>query len=242
MGNLTALLAARIRATGPITLADFMAECLTHPDHGYYTTRTSLGAEGDFTTAPEISQMFGELLGLALAQAWLDQGSPAPFTLAELGPGRGTLMADALRATSRIPGFHDAAQVTFVEVSPVLRAKQKEAVPRACWIDRVGNLPKAPLFLIANEYFDALPIRQFRREGNGWSERMVGLDGDALAFGWSPAAPLATLAARVADTKTGDIVETCTPAETDTALVAHLIAQNGGVAILVDYGRLDLPW
>jgi NADH dehydrogenase [ubiquinone] 1 alpha subcomplex assembly factor 7 len=112
----------RIREGGPITVADYMAECLLHPVHGYYTTRDPFGAAGDFTTAPEISQMFGELVGLALAQAWLDQGAPAPFTLAELGPGRGTLMADVLRATRGVPGFHAAAQVVLVEASPVLRA------------------------------------------------------------------------------------------------------------------------
>jgi SAM-dependent MidA family methyltransferase len=114
MTALAALLAARIAATGPMTLAEYMADCLLHPQHVYYATRDPFGRGGDFTTAPEISQMFGELVGLCLAQAWLDQGAPAPFTLAELGPGRGTLMADALRATRGVPGFHAAAQVVLV--------------------------------------------------------------------------------------------------------------------------------
>jgi hypothetical protein len=118
MTPLARLLAERIRETGPITVADYMAECLLHPVHGYYTTRDPFGTRGDFTTAPEISQMFGELLGLALAQAWLDRGSSTRFTLAELGPGRGTLMADILRATRGVPGFHAAAQVVLVEASP----------------------------------------------------------------------------------------------------------------------------
>ncbi|MGB3408873.1 MAG: SAM-dependent methyltransferase, partial [Jannaschia sp.] len=114
-------LLSRIAATGPITVADFMADCLLHPTHGYYTTRDPLGVTGDFTTAPEISQMFGEMLGLCLAQAWLDQGRPTPFVLAELGPGRGTLMADVLRTTRGVPGFAPGAQVHLVEASPTLR-------------------------------------------------------------------------------------------------------------------------
>ena len=114
------LLVRRIRATGPLTVAEYMAECLLHPTHGYYTTREPFGSGGDFTTAPEISQMFGELIGLCLAQSWLDQGAPAAITLAELGPGRGTLMADLLRATRAVPGFHAAARVTMVEASPRL--------------------------------------------------------------------------------------------------------------------------
>ena len=130
MTPLARLLAERIRETGPITVADYMAECLLHPVHGYYTTRDPFGTAGDFTTAPEISQMFGELLGLALAQSWLDRGSPTPFTLAELGPGRGTLMADILRATRGVPGFHAAAQVVLVEASPVLRQKQQKTISR----------------------------------------------------------------------------------------------------------------
>ena len=125
MTDLADLLRRRIAATGPLTLADYMADCLLHPDHGYYATRDPFGARGDFTTAPEISQMFGELLGLCLAQAWLDQGAPAPFTLAELGPGRGTLMADLLRATRTVPGFHAAARVTLIEASATLRGIQR---------------------------------------------------------------------------------------------------------------------
>lgn len=117
MTPLAGILLRRIAATGPITLADYMAECLLHPDHGYYSTREPFGAQGDFITAPEISQMFGELMGLSLAQSWLDQGAPAPFTLAEIGPGRGTLMADILRATRGVPGFHAAARVVLIEAS-----------------------------------------------------------------------------------------------------------------------------
>ena len=122
MTALAAILARRIAQTGPITVADYMAECLLHPEHGYYSTRDPFGAQGDFTTAPEISQMFGEMIGLCLAQSWMDQGSPAHFTLAEIGPGRGTLMADLLRATRGVPGFHAAMEIRLIEASPALRA------------------------------------------------------------------------------------------------------------------------
>ena len=154
------LMAARIAATGPITLADYIGDCLMHPVHGYYTTRDPFGVLGDFTTAPEISQMFGELIGLSLTQAWLDQGSPTQISLAELGPGRGTLMADALRATRGVAGFHAALTVHFIETSPSLRAKQAELVPHAIWHDDANTLPDAPLFAIANEFFETEVMHQ----------------------------------------------------------------------------------
>ena len=237
MTPLEALLIRRIRATGPIRLADYMAECLLHPQHGYYTTRPPFGAEGDFTTAPEISQMFGELLGLALAQAWLDRGAPAPFTLAELGPGRGTLMADILRATARVPGFHAAAQVVLVEASPALRDRQRATLGThpVAWADTAGDLPEAPLFLIANEFFDALPIRQFTRDVAGWRETMVTAP-DRLAFARAAPAPIAALDHRLADTSPGEVVEICPAAAPIMAEIASRIARHGGVALIVDYG------
>lgn len=238
MTPLADLLAARIAASGPITLADYMADCLLHPQHGYYATRDPFGAAGDFTTAPEISQIFGELLGLSLAQAWLDQGSPA-FTLAELGPGRGTLMADVLRATRGIPGFHAAARVHLVEASATLRAVQRRTLGdhAVTWADSVQDLPDhTPLFLLANEFFDALPIRQFTRVGQGWAETVVGLRDGRLRLGRSAPATLATLAHRLADTRDGDVVETCPAAAAIIAAIGTRIAQNGGAAIIVDYG------
>ncbi len=239
MTQLAAGLVRSIRASGPMTLAQFMTDCLTHPEHGYYTTQDSLGASGDFVTAPEISQMFGELIGLCLAQVWMDQGQPAPFTLAELGPGKGTLMADILRATKAVPGFHGAASLQLVEVSPRLRSIQSDALKDHApnWLDAVGDLPEQPLFLVANEYFDALPMRQFRREAKGWTERMVGLDDDgALTFGWSPLLPLDHLRDRTDDTGPGDIVETCAAATRDAAVAARRIADHGGAALIIDYG------
>ena len=237
MTPLARLIAVRIAATGPVSLADYMAECLLHPVHGYYATRDPFGAAGDFTTAPEISQMFGELLGLCLAQAWLDQGSPA-FTLAELGPGRGTLMADVLRATKAVPRFHALAHIVLVEASPVLRAAQaaRLAPYHITWADSVEALPEAPLFVLANEFFDALPIRQFTRHAQGWCETMVGLADEALIFDQSPPTPFAALDHRRADTIPGDIVELCPAAGPIIAKIGTTIARHGGAALIVDYG------
>lgn len=228
----------RIQADGPLSVADYMSDCLLHPRFGYYTTRDPLGAGGDFTTAPEISQMFGELLGLALAQCWLDQGSPAPFTLAELGPGRGTLMADLLRATRGVPGFHAAMQIHLIEASPTLRAAQAQALAGFApqWHDQIDDLPEQPLFLVANEFFDALPVRQFIRSGTGWSERRIGLSNDTLSFGLGAATAQPALAHRLDDTQDGDLVEICEAALPVTTAIATRIAAHGGAALIVDYG------
>ncbi|NUH65809.1 SAM-dependent methyltransferase [Sulfitobacter sp. S0837] len=231
-------LLARIALEGPMRLDDYMQSCLLHPEWGYYTTRLPFGAKGDFTTAPEISQMFGELVGLSLAQSWLDQGSPAPFTLAELGPGRGTLMADILRACARVPGFLDAAQVHLVEASPSLRALQRETLSghKVDWHDSVASLPDAPLFLVANEFFDALPIRQFIRQGAGWAERLVGATDGALAFGLGPVAPQPALDHRLEDTRDGDLVELCPLAPKIIESIGGRIKLHGGAALIFDYG------
>jgi SAM-dependent MidA family methyltransferase len=238
MTALAEALAARIRATGPMSLAEYMATCLMDPSHGYYATRDPFGAGGDFTTAPEISQMFGELLGLCLAQCWLDQGAPAPFTLAETGPGRGTLMADLLRATRIVPGFHAAMRLHLVETSPTLRKVQDATLGRGdvTWCGRVEDLPEAPLYLVANEFFDALPVRQFQRGESGWHERVVGLTGERLTLGLGPESALPALDHRQADTRPGDIVETCAPGAAIAAHVGARIAGHGGAALLIDYG------
>jgi NADH dehydrogenase [ubiquinone] 1 alpha subcomplex assembly factor 7 len=232
------VLARQIAAGGPITVADYMAACLTHPEHGYYVGRDPLGKAGDFTTAPEISQMFGELIGLALAQAWMDQGRPDPFTLAELGPGRGTLMADLGRATATVPGFRAAARLWLLEASPVLKARQGKMLPgsAATWIAQIDALPQQPLFLIANEFFDALPVRQFQRGPGGWHERMVTLDAQgALAFARAPAGPVPgpPPPAGVPD---GTVIERRAAADPIVTAVAERIARHGGAALIVDYG------
>ncbi|WP_170573398.1 class I SAM-dependent methyltransferase [Ruegeria atlantica] len=228
----------RIAQDGPMSVADYTTECMLHPTHGYYTTRDPLGVKGDFVTAPEISQMFGELIGLALAQSWQDQGHPEHFVLAELGPGRGTLMADILRATARVPGFHDAAEVVLFEASPTLRAIQAKTLkghePR--WIGSVADLPEAPLYLVANEFFDALPVRQFVRDGNGWRERLIGSEDGALTWGLGPQAEQVALKDRLNDTKDGDLVELCAAAIPIITVIAGRIGTHGGGGVIVDYG------
>ncbi len=228
----------RIRNDGPLTIADYMTECLLHPVYGYYTTRDPLGVQGDFITAPEISQMFGELIGLSLAQAWLDQGQPERIALVELGPGRGTLMADILRSTRQVPGFHETVSITLLEASLTLRDVQadtlKDYAPR--WIDEISGLPDLPLFLVANEFFDALPIRQFLRDGEGWRERLIGLEGNALSFGLGPRTPQKALEDRLADTHDGDLVEHCAAAKPLLEHIATQIARSGGAALIIDYG------
>ncbi|MGY9049014.1 hypothetical protein P775_24385 [Puniceibacterium antarcticum] len=239
MTTLRDILAAQIATHGPLSIAQYMHACLLHPEHGYYTTRDPFGTSGDFTTAPEISQMYGELIGLALAQAWLDQGAPAAFTLAELGPGRGTLMADILRATARVPGFHAAARLHLVEVSAGLRARQAEALSATTpvWHNSTEGLPKdAPLFAVASEFFDALPVRQFLRDGDGWRERVVGLHDGKLSFGLTDALPDARLTGRLEDTRNGDLVETCAPALPIAEALGQRIADHGGLALIADYG------
>ncbi|WP_164658289.1 class I SAM-dependent methyltransferase [Tropicibacter sp. Alg240-R139] len=237
--TLKTLLQERIAHSGPMTVADYMNECLLHPDHGYYVTHEPFGTKGDFVTAPEISQMFGELIGLSLAQSWLDQGAPTPFTLAELGPGRGTLMADMLRATRGVPGFHDGAQIVLVEASPRLRAEQANTLDAQApeWVSDSADLPMQPLFLVANEFFDALPIRQFVRSGAGWSERMIGAsDTGDLMFGLGTVAPQPALQLRIGDTKDGDLVELCEAAPRIAQDIASRIALFDGAALLIDYG------
>ncbi len=181
MTTLAARIAALIGAEGPISVAQYMTLALLDPAFGYYATRDPLGAQGDFLTAPETSQMFGELVGLWLAQAWLDQGKPARPALVELGPGHGTLMADALRALKLVPDFRAALEVVLVEASPVLAAQQRESLSGTDvpirWAASLTDVPAdRPLFLVANEFFDALPIRQYVKTPRGWCERMVTLD------------------------------------------------------------------
>lgn len=230
MTPIEALLRRQIAATGPITLAEYMALCLSHPEYGYYTTRDPLGKAGDFTTAPEISQMFGELLGLALAQAWIEQGSPSPFIFAELGPGSGQLMSDALRAAANAPGFTEAAELWLVETSPVLKAEQAKRLPQPNWAGNVDDLPEGPLFLLANEFFDALPIRQYHLQDDRWRETVVGVEDDKLALG------LKSLPEAIEDAPRGAIRERCPSGAAYTGAIAARIKEHGGAAIIVDYG------
>jgi NADH dehydrogenase [ubiquinone] 1 alpha subcomplex assembly factor 7 len=189
-------IARRIRAEGPLTFAAYMAMALHDPVAGYYATRDPIGADGDFTTAPEISQVFGELIGLWCAALWQEIGRPDPVILAELGPGRGVLMSDFLRAAASLPEFRRALRLYLVEASPVLRGEQEKRLGQAqpVWVTRAEDLPIGPMLLVANEFLDALPIRQFVRGIRHWSERMVSLDPeDQLVFVDGPESPAATL-------------------------------------------------
>ena len=183
-----------IEADGPLTVAQYMAICLGDPEHGYYVTRDPIGVAGDFITAPEVSQMFGEVVGAWLIHAWRLAGSPAPARLVELGPGRGTLMTDILRMAKSVPEFFAALSVHLVEQSPVLRAQQAATLGaagvEATWCADLAEVSSGPLFLVANEFFDALPVRQFVRIGNAWRERVIGLDTRGeLVFGVGGEAP-----------------------------------------------------
>ncbi|HTQ12250.1 MAG TPA: SAM-dependent methyltransferase [Rhizomicrobium sp.] len=238
MNALAARIAALIAAQGPISIAQYMTMALHDPDYGYYATRDPLGPGGDFVTAPEVSQMFGEILGLWTAQAWHDQGKPSPARLVELGPGRGTLMADALSACALMPAFLDAVSVELVESNPVLRAAQIGTLGRwrekTRWAGRFEAGGK-PLFLIANEFFDALPIRQFVKTPRGWCERMVTADpSGALAFALAPEpAPLPI----PGPAEPGAVYEICPAATALIDAIAHDIARHGGAALIVDYGH-----
>ena len=214
-------------------LADYMAECLLHPAHGYYATRDPLGAAGDFTTAPEVSQIFGELIGAALAAWWDAAGRPEAPMLVELGPGRGTLAADALRAMRRaVPGL----RVHLVEASPVLREVQRKAVPEGVHHVRLEDVPEGPTLLVGNEFVDALPIRAFQRDGDLWRTRVVGERDGGLALGLAPPARLAALEHRIADTRDGDVVETRPAADALMAEVQRRLLAAPGAALLIDYG------
>jgi len=238
--SLTTEIARRIADFGPIPVADFMAEALGHPRLGYYMTRDPLGRAGDFTTAPEISQMFGELIGLWCADAWSRLGCPSPVLLVELGPGRGTLMSDALRAARALPGFIDAIDLHLVETSPVLRDHQRATLgDRVTWHARLDEVPPGPILLIANEFFDALPIRQFQRTREGWAERLVALDPEAAD---EPRfrlvlAPVAPPLPAEPPARPGDVIEICPIGREIAAEIGRRIAEHGGAALIVDYGH-----
>ncbi|MEM1149557.1 MAG: SAM-dependent methyltransferase [Pseudomonadota bacterium] len=182
--TLTDRLKALIAAEGPLPVSTYMQLCLHDPTFGYYATRPSIGR--DFRTAPETSQVFGELLGLWAALEWRGMEAPSKFNLVELGPGRGTLMADALRATQAVGGFHAAANIVLVETSPALRQVQTErlAPHRITHVDAIKEIPGGPSIILANEFLDCLPARQFLNDGEAWRERVVGLDeAGALTLG-----------------------------------------------------------
>jgi NADH dehydrogenase [ubiquinone] 1 alpha subcomplex assembly factor 7 len=235
-------LARRIRTYGPLTVAEFMAEALGHPQHGYYMTRDPLGQRGDFITSPEISQVFGELIGLWAADLWDRMGRPDGLILAELGPGRGTLMADALRAARLMPGFLHAARLHLVETSPALRHAQAHslAAHRPSWHDSIADLPDGPLLVVANEFLDALPIRQLVKTARGWAERLVGLDaagGLAFVLAAPHGATAALVPAALREAAVGSLCEVAPAAAGIADALSRRIARAGGAALFIDYGH-----
>jgi SAM-dependent MidA family methyltransferase len=227
-----------IAETGPISVVQYMTACLYDPEGGYYATRPALGPAGDFITAPLISQMFGELIGVWAASAWELMGRPERFRLVEMGPGDGTLMSDVLRAVRLAPGFLEAAEVWLVEVSGPLKAKQAERLGGAVrWATTLDEVPAgAPLILVANELLDCLPARQFVRTAVGWAEQMIGLDANGrLAFGLA-ATPAQGL---LPDAGEGAVFEQSASQAALGAALGRRIAADGGAALLIDYGRAE---
>ncbi len=243
-GKLLNLIKDRIRDGRPITMAEYMELCLGHPEHGYYMTRDPFGVGGDFTTAPEVSQLFGDMIGAWLADLWIKMGSPPRFTLLECGPGRGTLMADILRATKQVPGFHDAAKVTLMEMSPVLRGLQQERLASydPYWIDDMAQLdPAIPVLLIANEFLDALPIHQLVYTNGAWMERAVAIgDSDMLVVdNISPSEDvLRTVPREILNAKEEDVFETSPCINQYIKSVSILLKKQKGAALFIDYGHV----
>jgi NADH dehydrogenase [ubiquinone] 1 alpha subcomplex assembly factor 7 len=232
---LAKLLRAKIKANGPISIADYMADALGHPTYGYYRGRDPFGRAGDFVTAPEISQMFGEIIGLWCTVVWQAMEKPDPVILCEMGPGRGTMMADLLRAAAMDASFRSAIRIHLVETSPALRAKQKAALAqdKPIWHDNLATVPRGPMLLVANEFFDALPIRQFVRRAGAWRERLVGLAGEE---GFAPIdGPEVDVAAPRAGE--GSILERSDATAEIAAQLGARLARDDGAALVIDYAH-----
>lgn len=228
----------QIALEGPISVAEYMTRCLFDPKDGYYATRPAIGAEGDFITAPMVSQMFGEMIGVWVAQVWRNMGSPSPFRLVEIGGGDGTLMSDIRRVMTHVPGLTEAARIIMVEPSTPLRSAQAERLPEAAFVSTVEDIPAdLPLIIIANEVLDCLPARQFVRTAEGWHERRIGVVDGGLVFGLVEAGPDFT---PPFDAALGEIVEVSPAQARFAAQIAGLIRQTSGAALLIDYGR-DAP-
>jgi NADH dehydrogenase [ubiquinone] 1 alpha subcomplex assembly factor 7 len=240
----------RIAEEGPITVADYMGDVLGHPRLGYYMSGDPFGRDGDFITAPEISQMFGELIGLWCAIQWRAMGEPATVNLVELGPGRGTLMADVLRAGRGAEGFLESVALSLVEISPVLKGLQEETLLGAGdvrsaqslrWLSDFSEVPDGPILVVANEFLDALPVQQFQMTPDGWRERRVGLDEDAFQFtltGTAPAEGMIPSGLEDAeDVEDGAIIEVRPAAKAMIRDLAGRLSRQPGSALLIDYGH-----
>jgi SAM-dependent MidA family methyltransferase len=232
-----------IKSSGPMPVWRYMELCLMHPQHGYYVSRDPLGREGDFTTSPEVSQMFGELLGLWAASVWRSMNSPAQLRLVELGPGRGTMMADALRALRVMPPLYQTLSVHLVEINPVLREKQKSTlsgVRSISWHDRIEEVPEGPSIIFANEYFDVLPIHQVVRQTSGWHERVVDLDATGkLVFGAAaePTPRFEVLLPPLLRAAPVGAVFEWRP-DSEIMKIASRVRDQHGAALIIDYGHV----
>lgn len=231
---------------GPIPLADFMRAALLDPEAGYYARAEPFGARGDFVTAPEVSQLFGEIVGAFLVDLWRRAGAPANARLMELGPGRGTLMADVLRVAALAPDFLSgpAAGVDLVEASPRLAEEQRDRLAaeagRIRWHAALPDPMPVPTFVIANEFFDALPIRQFERRAGAWRERRVGVGEDgAFVFVLGPPTPLPE--APDADVPEGAVIEVRPEADALMRTLAAHVVRHGGAVLAIDYGYAAPP-
>ncbi|HEX9703573.1 MAG TPA: SAM-dependent methyltransferase [Rhodospirillales bacterium] len=243
MPGLFDILKARIAESGPITVAAYVEAALTDARHGYYMGRDPFGRSGDFITAPEVSQMFGELIGVWCVSGWQSVGRPKVLNLIELGPGRGTMMLDALRAARVDPAFAAAVRPALVEVSPALRARQKmtlgDVEPEPAWFVDFSETPAGPSIVLANEYFDALPARQFQMTAQGWRERLVGIGPDGgLAFTTAKQPPVGREAPRVPmKAEVGAVFETRPAADRVVRDIAGRLVAHSGLALIVDYGH-----
>lgn len=238
MNELGKILTAKIKKSGPISLYKFMKASLGHPEYGYYSRREPFGEKGDFITAPEISQMFGELIGLWAVDVWFKLGNPTKFHLIELGPGNGTLMADVLRSARIAPEFSAAAQIHLVENSPRLKARQATALASydISWHDALPDIDGAPVILIANEFFDALPIHQYCYRESGWYERLVTTSENGFVF---TLAPEPTSFDQIPAGADDAIFETCPDGEEIISRISEHLFINNGAALIIDYGASD---
>jgi NADH dehydrogenase [ubiquinone] 1 alpha subcomplex assembly factor 7 len=235
----------RIAAAGPMPVGEYMTLCLTDRAHGYYVTRDPLGQRGDFITAPEVSQMFGELIGLWMAAVWKQMGEPANVRIIELGPGRGTMMSDALRATRVMPAFRAAIVLHLVEISPVLQTQQERTLEQLpvpmFWHPTLMDVPAGPAIIVANEFFDALPVNQAVKTERGWHERCIEIDSEGkLAFTLAPN-PVPQfdrlLPPAVREAANSSIFEW--RSDTVAMEMGRRIARDGGAALVIDYGHAN---
>jgi NADH dehydrogenase [ubiquinone] 1 alpha subcomplex assembly factor 7 len=242
MNALEKIIREMIGVQGAISLATYMELALQHPQHGYYRVRQPLGRDGDFITAPEVSQMFGEMVGVWCAQSWREMGKPDPFALVELGPGRGTMMMDVLRATEHVGGFHAAKQLCLLDTDKALREAQYEklgdSAPR--YVEDITRLPPMPALIVANEFFDAMPVRQFEKTFRGWAERMVAAGNDTLVMVLRAleAAEERLVPQALHEASPGIVVEVSPWAQTIMRDIARHIASHKGRSLIIDYGYM----